>query len=420
MPTHLRDGYLADLRHFETQARRAITSTTAASRASTFRIWQDFAQEHGLPPYLEGLRDPLGPLKVFAVRYRTGRLSRSGKPVRAGTVSDALLAVGEEIRRMVDADPRLQPGTDKLRRPLKDYLRALARDDPPPTRLQPVSLAIIRHLLTMAPPAETAKATTFHATRDLIIIGFFFLLRAGEYVWTSNRASDARSSPFRICDVTFAHDGNRSIPAASASLNDVNQATFVSLTFTDQKNCTRGETIGHSITNDPSLCPVRALARRISHLRGQPAPATTPIYAYRTTAWKKVTASAVTSLLRKAAHACRHHTGIQPHSISCQSLRPAGATALLVARVDPSVIRLIGHWKSDAMFQYLRAQAFGSPDRYAQRMLDHGDFKFSTTPDPDFLPTNIDPDILHAKINDDLADFHIIPRPTDPPTTATP
>ena len=44
-------------------------------------------------------------------------------------------------------------------------------------------------------------------------------------------------------------------------------ATFVGLTFTTQKNGVRGEVIGMSTSGDSHFCPVKALVRRIIHLR---------------------------------------------------------------------------------------------------------------------------------------------------------
>ena len=45
----------------------------------------------------------------------------------------------------------------------------------------------------------------------------------------------------------------------TATDNDLAAATFVILTFTNQKNGMRGEKIGHGATGDPLLCPKEAL-----------------------------------------------------------------------------------------------------------------------------------------------------------------
>ena len=55
-------------------------------------------------------------------------------------------------------------------------------------------------------------------------------------------------------------------------------------------------------------------------------------------------------------------------------LRAAGATALLLAQVDPDVIRLIGHWHSDKMLWYLHVQAYPLMRDYSHRMLSAGTY----------------------------------------------
>ena len=48
--------------------------------------------------------------------------------------------------------------------------------------------------------------------------------------------------------------------------------------------------------------------------------------------------------------------------------------ALLLARVDTDVIRLIGRWRSDEMLRYLHVQAYPLMRNYSCLMLDAGDY----------------------------------------------
>ena len=48
--------------------------------------------------------------------------------------------------------------------------------------------------------------------------------------------------------------------------------------------------------------------------------------------------------------------------------------ALLCAGVDPDVIKLVGRWRSDAMFRYLHAQAEPLVGNLAATMHQHGAF----------------------------------------------
>ena len=48
--------------------------------------------------------------------------------------------------------------------------------------------------------------------------------------------------------------------------------------------------------------------------------------------------------------------------------------ALLCAKVDPDIIRLVGRWRSDEMMRYLHAQCHPLMHTYASAMAHHGQF----------------------------------------------
>jgi hypothetical protein len=75
-----------------------------------------------------------------------------------------------------------------------------------------------------------------------------------------------------------------------------------------------------------------------------------------------------------------------------------GATALLVAGIDETAIRALGHWKSDAIFLYLHTQPSRLTSNYARSMLSHGQYTFSpSTTDYD------DKDLLPCEASNSLA-----------------
>ena len=85
----------------------------------------------------------------------------------------------------------------------------------------------------------------------------------------------------------------------------------------------------------------------------------------------------VTNALRHAAQRVVGSTGIDHMLVSARSLRPGGATALMMAGIDTDHICLMGRWKSDAMFRYLRIQAATNARGFAQKMLDSGAYTFA-------------------------------------------
>lgn len=206
----------------------------------------------------------------------------------------------------------------------------------------------------------------------MLILGFFFLLRPGEYAYTDN----ADASPFRLCDVHLIVM-NRRINPLTCSDADLHATNFVGLEFTTQKNGVRGEIVGLGRSGHPTLCPVQAMIARVIHLRLHHAPQTTPIYAtYTFRGWINISTSTLTQSLRVALSAIQHEVGITPADISVRSLRASGAMALLCAEVDTDKIRLLGRWRSDEMLRYLHVQAFPIVAPLAAQMVRHGFYSF--------------------------------------------
>ena len=66
--------------------------------------------------------------------------------------------------------------------------------------------------------------------------------------------------------------------------------------------------------------------------------------------------------------------GFLPSDVSARCLRAAGANALLCAKVDTDVIRLLGRWRSDEMLRYLHLQAAPVMKNFARAMISGGEF----------------------------------------------
>jgi hypothetical protein len=94
----------------------------------------------------------------------------------------------------------------------------------------------------------------------MLLLGFYFLLRPGEYAYTTN--PDA--APFRLCDVHLLIH-NRRLDIHTAQLDELPQVNYVALEFTTQKNGVRGEMVGLGLAGHPIWCPVKAIIRRVTH-----------------------------------------------------------------------------------------------------------------------------------------------------------
>jgi hypothetical protein len=291
-------------------------------------------------------------------------------------VEDYVRTVGQEIS-LVDEDGidprytntgRLHPSIDRLQ-------RAYKRDDPPPERVKPIPLQLIRH----AVDANRFGTDLQKAIADLILIGLFYLLRPGEHTYDREN-----THPFRLQDTSF----QSTLSAVNGSIvtqAELDAADRVHLCFTTQKNGEKGEALTHGDTDDAFISPLKAVRRRVEHLRTHHASPNTPLHTVflpngKTT---NVRAGMITNALRASCAVLGSDLGISASEISARALRAAGAMALLRAKIDPSLIRLQGRWKSWTMLRYLHRSATHTTD-FAQRMMIGGVFVLSqhaTLPD---------------------------------------
>jgi hypothetical protein len=249
---------------------------------------------------------------------------------------------------------------------LSRQLRGYAKLDPPPTRVKPVPIPILRLAQTLAVMDNTEESL---AAADMMWLGFFFLLRPGEYTMP---AED--SHPFHLDDIRLWNQ-LVAVDPKTATDAELRAVDFAALVFTTQKNCVRGEMIGHGPSSDPFICPVQTIVRRLLYLRSVGAPGDTFLCAYRDHGRLRLLKSiAITRLLRRAATHLGPQLGFTSTDVSAKSLRASGAMALLNERVDANMIKLIGRWKSDAMLRYLHVQAHQLMSGYSSLMLQGGTY----------------------------------------------
>ena len=320
----------------------------------------------------------MGYLLVFGLRYR--RKGATNNPVRADTVDKALHAVAEGLTNLGRPDPRKSGPRGEFHPVYTAFLKALRDEDDPSTRAYPANITILRELYNVLDVHDPKFGALNEHIIDLIIVAFYWLLRPAEYTESSDKTSRTQAFLYRQIHLTI--DG-RVYHAPTAPLNDVNviqRIEYACLEFADQKNAVRGEQVGHRANSDPLLCPAKALGRIARRLHLRNAPADTPIHRHynpspSNTGWHSIRPLYVTNALRHAAKSLEPTTGIAFDLLSARSLRPGGATALLCANISADAIQLLGRWKSDAMFRYLRIQA--ATTNYAQLMLDHGSYTFA-------------------------------------------
>lgn len=405
-PASRRNQFRADLSTALEISSRAVTEKTRKSQCSAFKAWSNFCASEEVPVTLNHTVDydeKVSYLLVFLVRYRLFGLQ--GHLVRAPTVSKVLTAVCKGFTNLGVADPRLHPTTGQPIDVFPDFLTSCGNEDSPSTRAYPVNITILRALPQVLeiedPKYKDRELHIMHMT----IAAFFWLLRPAEY---TNDKPGGRSQAFRLCDVHFVVGSTlynaTNIPMASLNDSKVDRITYATLTFNDQKNAKRGDQIGHQPTDDPLLCPIKALVYLVRHHRKNKSAADTPLHWHRSRhdkRWYPIKPEFIKNGLRHAATHVFEETGIDPQLLTARSLRPGGATALLCANVDPDHIKLLGRWKSDAMLRYLHAQASTRTQHFSQKMLAHGTYTFVPA---DFrnggLPQETPEDVVNSLAHD--------------------
>jgi hypothetical protein len=260
-------------------------------------------------------------------------------------------------------DPRLN-SAQQIDFRLQGMIKSWKSSNPAPLRVKPILIQFIRQVATLL-HLSSASDSLYQATTNMIILAFFFLLRPGEYTNNDN-------TPFCLKDIQL-FIGSCCLNLQTSSAATLTQSCFESSTFTDQKNGVQGKVIGQASTGNSFVCLVKALVRRVLSLRAQNAPPTTPLSrVFNTPA--QVTPSVLTATLRDYVQYLGPNLGFPSSEVSTQSLWAAGATALLLARADTDVIRLIGRWRSDKMLHYLHAQAYPLMHNYSPLVLDAGNY----------------------------------------------
>jgi hypothetical protein len=360
-----------DLRAVQAATQSRVSRQRVQSARAAWNRWSDFCASIGVDP-MHLPTDPIPILQVFAQRLRSGSAAPSCRPVRSRTVEDTIRYVGQAYAGMGTADPRLNPhGAVDFR--LTGLYQSWAKQDEPPQRVKPLPLTLLTQAITLAEQEHSAWAD---AIADCLILGFYFLLRPGEYLGVPNDTTD---NLFRLRDLTL-WVGSRALDLASSSITELQAATFAALTFTRQKNGVRNETIGHGRSGHRRLCPVLCLVARVIALRALNAPPATPLNAYcPTTAGhplRYILPSDITRQLRNTL-AIYPQAAYTAKDISARSTRAGGAMALLCAGIDRDRIRLVGRWRSDELYRYLHVQAQPVMTGLSAAMLRGGSFRLA-------------------------------------------
>ena len=338
-----------------------VVASTTWTREKYWKAWCSYANSVNINPLLTDtipiIRDMV--LTAFAARVRQGYYG-NGNTIKVQSVTDAMAAISKTIELAGYRSP-VYRADNKYNLSIERAVEGWRRDDPLaiPQLAVPVTVP-----LQMAEEAYRSNGTALLRTiADLALIGFFYLLRVGEYtrprVVTRNGkiVSATRTKQFKIKDVGFFKDGVI-LPRRSplAILLTADQCT---LKITNQKNGRMGETITHETVKDAIHGPVTAVARRVHHIlsNGGTEDFLLSDYINEAGVWNTITASQMRQGVRTSVKTLKlDQNGIDPDLVGVHSLRAGGAMALKLQGVSDTIIQKQGRWTSMTFLQYIHNQ----------------------------------------------------------------
>ena len=191
------------------------------------------------------------------------------------------------------------------------------------------------------------------AVADLVLVAFFYLLRVGEYT-VSSRPRVKRTIPLRKCDVRLWKDGK--ILDHELAFTDLLLADSATISIAHTKNGTKGAVVHHDAIGG-LICPVAALARRISNLHGMAPTCALSLVCHRGARATRVSDRCITVAVRWGATSdFLLERGYTLDRVSSHSLRAGGAMAMKLSGASDSTIMRIGRWTSLTYLTYIHSQ----------------------------------------------------------------
>lgn len=296
-------------------------------------------------------------LTGFAARVRSGFFGR-GRKIQSDSARSAITAVGQTISLDTGLNPTKEDNGQRLLFPIRQMMDGWRKEDPPTEKKLPVEVDVPEFLADMGRQASASPLQ--QAVGDLALIAFYYLLRVGEYTGKPSRNETKQTEQFKAKDVTFfkrdATGRLRQLPR-NAEAHLIMSADSATLKLDNQKNGWKGVCINHHANGDCYLCPVRALGRRILHIRTNNGSQTSPLSAVCTAGlWEFVTHAHMSAGIKLAAAALDYPAckGIPIERVDTHSLRCGGANALALSGYKDREIQKMGRWRSATFLEYIR------------------------------------------------------------------
>jgi hypothetical protein len=198
-----------------------------------------------------------------------------------------------------------------------------------------------------------SKSGTAHtrAVGDLSLIVFYYLLRIDEYTVKGKRNNTKQTVQFKLEDVTFykkTRTGQLRCLLKNAPAKLILSADSATLKLDNQKNEWKRVSVHQETNGKTFYCPIRALGRRVIHLRRRKAAKSTFLSTiYQEGKKYDVTGEDISKGLNMAATLLEYPEtwGIPIKLINTHSLGCGGAKALALSGFSDTQIQKMGRWQ---------------------------------------------------------------------------
>lgn len=338
---------------------------TTKNRETYWQHWLRHCGALGVDPHLSDSTTPfkerVSALSSFGARVRRGFYGQ-GRQIRTDSAVSAITAVGQTISLDTEVNPTKERGSDKFIYPLRVTFDGWRKEDPATEKKLPVEVDVPEYIATIGSQAAATPLQT--CVGDLVLIAFYYLLRIGEYTGKPSRNSSKQTVQFRVKDVTFFKRDKsgrlRQLPRHSPD-HLLLAADSATLKLENQKNGWRNVCIHHETNGEAYLCPVRALGRRVCHIREHTTKANTNLSTYFVDGKAQyVNHNQISTALKLAAAALDYPSckGIPIDRIDTHSLRCGGANALALSGHTDREIQKMGRWRSATFLEYIRESLY--------------------------------------------------------------
>ena len=371
---------------------QAVTRATSDEQSRSWKRWLSFIKSIDLQddPFLRKFnrQHRILLMSAFAHSVRTAEYSkRRISQVAEGTVRSTVDHVSQTYRNHQFEDPRLD-ANNKPSLLLQRQYAGYKSQDPPPQHQKALPALILIQLL------KNRTTERSIAIAQLCIGAFFFAMRSCEYLSVSGPAR--KTKRLRIRNLRFFRNKKR------LKSNDptISLADYVTITFEDQKNDQKNDSITHHRSDDKTLCPVRMWASIVKRILSyKNTNIDTHVNAVQlNNKLHFITGTEVKLALRAAATVVGEtKLGFKPTDIGTHSLRSGAAMAMYLSNIPVYTIMLLGRWSSDAFLLYIRKQVQEFSQNVSKRMIRHTDF--AHVPDFDPTVTTDDPRVRNHRHN---------------------